>query len=345
MSLIGNGSGATKFSSLYVGQFSQRSVKGKGGDRLARRARDASSLFREIILSDAGYKIIRDDNPSVVMVIEPRLMPAEGLNIDYLLADDQLVGIATEYQRLHPDADVRVLTHDTGPMATARTVGVGLAPIPDEWLRPPETVGSRQNYQGPSRRGCAPQINGASSRYCSCRRQQGRPDHRGRGCFLQRSNAPESLRSKWREFGRRFRLLTIFSTPKPPEQPGAFFEIAYEAASELGKSVNIALIIPHGSLLARKPRKRAEHLDATASNTRCAILCFEANNRGTRPARDVLVTISAKGNFDILPIQELPEGTFLLPSCPTPPRGLWGPPRIRALLAGAADSSAEPHWS
>jgi hypothetical protein len=52
---------------------------------------------------------------------------------------------------------------------------------------------------------------------------------------------------------------------------------------------------------------------------------FEAINRGTRPARDVLVSISAKGNFEILPTQAQPKGTFSLPSCPKPPRGIWGP--------------------
>ncbi len=83
--------------------------KNKGSDRLSRRARAASSLFREIIIGDIGHKVVRDSNPSVKLFIELQLRPAEGVNIDYTRADDQLVAIAAKYQRQHPEADVRVL--------------------------------------------------------------------------------------------------------------------------------------------------------------------------------------------------------------------------------------------
>jgi hypothetical protein len=48
-------------------------------------------------------------------------------------------GIAHRFAADHPNDAVRVLTHDTGPMASAKMVGVEIAPIPDEWLLPPET--------------------------------------------------------------------------------------------------------------------------------------------------------------------------------------------------------------
>jgi PIN domain len=300
--------------------------KNKAGDRLARRARDASSLFREIILGNTGNKIVRESNPSVKLLIEPQLTPADGLNIDYSRADDRLVGIAAEYQRHHPDADVRVLTHDTGPMATARTIGVGLAPIPDEWLRPPEPSEADKTIKNlhdeiARLKLAEPVVEtvfvgpGDSSSVLE-----------GEVVFYE-GLARCELDEQMERIRQSFPIATDFSTPKPPEQPTPFniqlLKNVYEEPSEQ----EISQYRSEYSLWLRACEKALKRLNTWMQQRRTpdAQFCFESINRGTRPARDVLVTILAKGNFEILPTQAQPEGTFSLPSCPKPPRGIWGP--------------------
>jgi hypothetical protein len=297
--------------------------KNKGGDRLARRARSASSLFREIILNNNGHKILRESDPSVKLLIEPQLRPADGLNIDYSQSDDRLVGIAAEYQRQHPDADVRVLTHDTGPMATARSIGVGLAPIPDEWLRTPEPSEADKTIKGLRDEVARLKSTEPIVDITFAGADQSDPILEGEVVFYDPLTRRE-LDEQMERIRQAFPIATDFSRPKPPEQLHQFFEIVYEGPSEREisqyRSDHFAWI--------DACEKALKGLNAWTQQRRTpdAQFCFEAINRGTRPARDVLVTILAKGNFEILPLQELPEGTFALPSCPTPPRGLWGPP-------------------
>lgn len=53
--------------------------KNKGSDRLGKRARTTSSLFREIILADPPEKVIRDIGPRVKLVIRQDLKPSPDL--------------------------------------------------------------------------------------------------------------------------------------------------------------------------------------------------------------------------------------------------------------------------
>jgi hypothetical protein len=84
--------------------------------------------------------VLRETDPFVKLIVALNIKPAESLAgvLDYNEADDQLVGIAQSFITEHPDYDVRLLTHDTGPMAASNLVGVPLLVIPDEWLLPPE---------------------------------------------------------------------------------------------------------------------------------------------------------------------------------------------------------------
>ena len=114
--------------------------KNKGNDRLARRARRASSLLKEIIASEHGHKLIRDFNPMVKLSIRLDLRPEPSLSdsLDYRHADDQLVGIVRAFAEAGHEPAPRLLTHDVGPMASARAVGVTIESVPDDWLLPPE---------------------------------------------------------------------------------------------------------------------------------------------------------------------------------------------------------------
>jgi predicted ribonuclease YlaK len=52
--------------------------KNKGGDRLARRARRASSLLRQIILNGQEHSVVRPTDPNVKIFIRPRMPHPRG---------------------------------------------------------------------------------------------------------------------------------------------------------------------------------------------------------------------------------------------------------------------------
>ena len=114
--------------------------KGGGNTRLSKRARTTSSMFREILLSEEKYREIRDSKPIVKLYLRQDIKVDESLTVQltYSERDDQLVGIASSFSKLNNEKQVFILTHDTGPMTSADMVGVKFIPIPDEWLMAPE---------------------------------------------------------------------------------------------------------------------------------------------------------------------------------------------------------------
>lgn len=120
------------------------SLKSKGNSRQAGRARSASTQIRELLkVSDSRLKI-RDAAPSVYLHLDPLLRPDPSVAflLDYEARDDQLVGIALGYQNAFPGRAVWLLTHDTGPMASAKAVGLTYQEIPETWLLAPEAEDS-----------------------------------------------------------------------------------------------------------------------------------------------------------------------------------------------------------
>ncbi len=114
--------------------------KNKGNDRVGGRARKTHSIFREIIIDKQGYKLICNSTPQVKLLIEPTLRPSSVLadRLDYDEPDDELVGCLHAYLAKNPDAEARLLTHDSGPMASAKMLELPFFPIPDSWLLSPE---------------------------------------------------------------------------------------------------------------------------------------------------------------------------------------------------------------
>jgi len=307
--------------------------KNKGGDRLARRARKASSVFREIILGEDGHKTVRASKPIVKLLIEPQLRPTDGLSIDYSQADDQLVGIAAEYSRQHPNADVRVLTHDTGPMATARSIGAGLAPIPDEWLQAPEQSEAEKTIKSKDEeiarlKSAEPKIHISVAGI-----DESNPVLRGEVIYYE-PLTPSEVGQQIERIRKSLPLATEFSSSRPTRQSTAFLVRALEDVYEPPSEEEIREYRSEYSSWLTKCEKELKQFHSWMQPRRTddAHFRFNATNRGTRPARDVLVTISVKGNFEILPTQERKDDeAFSLPAPPKPPRGIWGPPGFAQL--------------
>ena len=128
---------------LIVSRPVQREIdsqKYRGNDRVGRRARKAYQLFRNILESDQGYIVVREADPRVKLLLAELGKPAAELMdvLDYTNADDELVGYTWEYQKQYESREVRLLTHDSGPMMTAKTIDLPFIPIPESWLLPPE---------------------------------------------------------------------------------------------------------------------------------------------------------------------------------------------------------------
>ena len=119
-------------------------LKNKGNDRVARRARAASAKFREIL--DDAHEVIRPQSPRVILSVELQHNYSRDLSdrLDYRERDDQLIGTVHEFARTNSSADVRLLTHDTTPLYTARSLSVQADVILDDWLLPPEKTESER---------------------------------------------------------------------------------------------------------------------------------------------------------------------------------------------------------
>lgn len=123
--------------------------KNKGSDRVGNRARAANAMFREITRGTQGYRVVREGSPSVKLLIEVQHLPDPALTdrLDYGERDEELIGTIATFKQQHPDADVRLLTDDGTPMATAKSLGIAVAEIPDSWLVPPETTDTEKKIR------------------------------------------------------------------------------------------------------------------------------------------------------------------------------------------------------
>lgn len=120
-------------------------LKGKGNGRQASRARRASSCIRELLQTE-GERLPLRERPLVELCLRHDLRRDESASMDlnYDERDDQLVGTALGFQKSNSDAVVWLLTNDTGPMASAKAVGLEYREIPEEWFLPPEADDSEK---------------------------------------------------------------------------------------------------------------------------------------------------------------------------------------------------------
>ena len=120
-------------------------LKGKGNGRQASRARSASSRIREL-LQTVGECLTLREQPLVRLCLRHDLRRNESASgdLNYEERDDQLVGTALGFQKSNRDAAVLLLTNDTGPMASAKAVGLKYREVPDEWFLPPEADDSEK---------------------------------------------------------------------------------------------------------------------------------------------------------------------------------------------------------
>jgi hypothetical protein len=110
--------------------------KKKKSGRTFKRALEATKLIRDLVTSGQSKRVVRDSGPRVILSIMPAspIQPDLNEQLDPASNDDAIILRMLQYQRDNETANVSLFTHDTGPMATAVSIGAPFIPIPDTWL-------------------------------------------------------------------------------------------------------------------------------------------------------------------------------------------------------------------
>ena len=336
--------------------------KNKGNDRAASRARATSAMFRKMLTGE--HTIVRAGNPRVVLSVELQHNYSPELDqlLNYQERDDQLVGTIYEFVRRHEGTDVRLLTHDTTPLFTARGLGLTGDIIPENWLLPPESTDTEREL--------------ASLRSQLARLEKTEPSFSIR-CMGESDTELENYHASFTWFEpmtddqvgelmqrlrAHFPLETDFGSRDPTERApkqrtgstiliGMTKEVFTPATDE---EVEKYRDEAYPEWLDRCERILRNHHDTLQHQASLLEFSFLAENVGTRPATDALITIEAQGHFQIQPPSADDEDerqsgddeklTDLiaeeLPRPPVAPRGRWsrttiGHPRggLRAMDA------------
>ena len=278
--------------------------KNKGNDRVGKRARDASAMFRKIL--DDEYKLVRDSGPCVKLFVEPQHRHSEELKerLDYQERDDQLIGTVYEIARHTPDAEVRLLTHDTTPLYTARALGLKADVIPDEWLLPPESTETEKELtalrlENARLKKAEPQFE------IQCLDSAGIEIQRYECSFTwfdpltdaETNNLMQCLKE-------RFPLETDFGPLESVER-----NVTDVVSRLLGEK---KVFVPatdekikkyreesYPRWLARCKETLTNYHQTLQKQAPATSVVFVAENLGTRPATDALITIEAQGSFQI----------------------------------------------
>ena len=320
-------------------------LKNKGNDRVGKRARATSSMFRK--MRTEGQKVILDASPRVVLSVEPQhnynLDIDERLN--YQERDDQLVGTLYEFKRRHPTENVRLLTHDTTPLYTAEGLGLTVDIIPDNWLLPPESTKIEKKIR--SLESEIARLEQAEPSFSiRCVDQLGKELNCYCGSFIWFEPLADDQVDNLMECVKKyFPLESNFGSKEPNERVTNQQTVLDKLVGNVKEEY-----VPASEESIKKYREEAypewlEQCEQILRNhhltlqRRAPLLKFSflAENKGTRPATDALVSIEAHGRFQIQPTaidvendtqsDEDNEVTKLrvedLPRPPIVPRGHW----------------------
>lgn len=310
--------------------------KNKGNDRVGRRARIANGIFREMTLSGQD-RTIREAQPRVRLLINVEYLhsPALEERLDYTERDDQLIGTIAMFGQKYPEADVRLLTDDGTPMATARSLGIDVVPIPESWRLPPETTESERRANALAvelarLKKTEPQFRVA------CVNSEG--DELDRltytiEYFAALSEAQLSVLME--RIVSRFPIMTDFGPQgeagQMRTQPGTAAWMDLKETFVPASDKDIARYrdehYPQWVKFCRE--KLSQYHDLLNGQISPPNFFVRAVNEGTRPGKDVLITFDGRGDFLISPPQYREEDeaeeqkSLTLPRPPEPPRGRW----------------------
>lgn len=310
------------------------SLKNRKNDR-APRARRVVEMLRTLITDESDHIVAHTGQPIVKLYLFEPSHPSSDLKdtLDYSKPDDELVGYAYRHSRECVEASVSVLTHDTGPMMTAKSVGLRCHLIPNEWL-----IGSQQDS-----------ADAETARLKARIKELERQEPQIKLEFLNNRYKHDDvieidypvytpmprneIDTYVKNISRLVPMQTEFGSREPHERIATSLfrrmgmrESYVPAADEEIRryrdvlyphwlsSCESRLSDLHSALQAREPQPYFE---------------LAASNLGTRPARDVLVTFIAQGEFQLrvepsFDTEEPDQQTDAVEDLPVPPQSPTG---------------------
>lgn len=307
--------------------------------RTYKQALAARTLLRKLVTGGEGALTVRDAMPRVTLRLMPtsRLQPELNDALDPTLPDDAIILRMLQFQLENKERSVSLLTHDTGPMATASSLGIPYIPIPDSWLK------REQNDAA------AKEIERLKADIKRLQAQEPRIQIR----VLNAENAEivrldsevesyeaidgATIELLMEDLRRRFPPATEFGSPETTPQPRRPYDRPHLTYTKFVPASAADIQAYRDEAYPRwleTCRKRLEvlHLQLNARvdwpNANFLIL-----NSGTRPAESALVRFIAHGNVEILSLEsgdndtsaapEIGTESVKLPNPPSPPRGEW----------------------
>ena len=318
---------------LIVCRTVQREIdqqKHRGNGRVPQHARKTSSLFRSII--ETGYKVIRDEGPQVKLVLESSSVPSPELKdrLDYNKPDDEIVGFLYQYKQQEPNADVRLLTYDTGPMMTAKSLNLPFVEIKDDWLLPPESneterENRRLKEEVAHLKKAEPQF-----RIRCLDGNESEIDVLEVECPFGPLNEQEASRFI-EQVKNIFPIVTDFGSYERTGRVSTFGDMREMSGSYTPPSENDIAKYRDKEYPAwiEKCKKRLSNLhQALLREAGAPVFRFVVTNEGSRPGKNALVVIASRGKFKICPPQPEDDERSkrrrildrLLPWPPEPPK-------------------------
>ena len=315
-------------------------IKNGTNDR-AVRARRVLQMVRTILRGANDHVLVKRSQPVVKLLLAELGPPSDELRkvLDYSKPDDELIGHAHRYSSEHPEAEVFILTHDTGVMATAMNVELAYREIPDDWL-----IGSQRDSADP-------ETTRLRARIKDLELQEPRVELKFLdNCYMRQGMieieypvyepmSQAEIDSCMRTIRNRFPMKTEFSSDEPKEQKPTSF-LAWTAAMKgtYTPATEDEIRRYQDQEYPRWLRSCESFLSDLHSTLQAQQACpyfeLEASNAGSRPAEDVLVRFIAQGEFQIYvePVldPEPPGGQQVspreFPKPPVAPAGRWAGP-------------------
>ena len=332
-------------------EIDQQKTRGEN-NRVGRRARKTySTFFRPIATDEKEYELIRNDDPKVKLFLESPSWPDPELSdrLDYSKPDNEIVGCLSRYTKTNRDADVRLLTHDTGPMMTAKGLGLSVAPIRDEWILPPEhNKVERENIRLKSEIAQLKKLEPLFQITCLDDKDQEVQELQVE-CKVYEPLCDGDIQELINLLKSRSPIATEFGGKGKSIDPTTVGINAFVASVSTNPPSPIAIA-------DYREREYPDWIDScrrVLSNLHRALqrdvgqpqIRFSIENRGTRPGRDTLVEFLAQGKFKLAPPEDdLPDGFYeeesIKLSLPRPPK----PPRGRSFMEDLANITS-PDYS
>lgn len=317
--------------------------------RVRKRAQVTYSEFAKLAKSDGPeHWIVRQANPTVKLLLQPAARPSGELSdvLNYTKPDDEIVGYLHAYTQQHREADVRLLTHDAGPMMTAKSLGLTAIDVAADWLLAPEHSDTeRENAQLKAElmklRKTQPQFN------IACLDEHGNAT---RNLALSQANYPPLTDDEIDDLIARLRLQHPISarfgsresaTRKMPGLAGMldleqiYHPVLDETIREYKRE--------YANWLQQCSHKLSRMHETLQESVRQPTCWFSIQNVGTKPGESALVEFIAHGDILTCPPQWQPEGeaemserdrqaNLTLNPPPKAPQGVWTP-NVASLAA------------